>query len=73
MSSGTETIRVDFKGIGWYPVDFITGSIPSGYTSKELTFAAGKIIGNLQGSATKLATTRTISLDTAVIINSNKF
>lgn len=73
LSSGTETIRVDFKGIGWYPIDFITGSIPSGYTSKELTFAAGKIIGNLQGSATKLATTRTISLDTAVTSTATNF
>ena len=45
------------------------GSIPSGYTSKEITFVTNKVVSNIQGtvsgnagSATKLATARTITI-----------
>lgn len=44
------------------------GSIPSGYSNKEITFVAGNIVSNITGalsgnasSATKLATARTIN------------
>ena len=57
-------------GQGWTLLAPSTaGGIPEGYSAAELTFVAGKIVGNVAGSvtgnagtATKLATARTIAL-----------
>ena len=57
-------------GQGWTLLAPSTaGGIPEGYSAAELTFVAGKIVGNVAGSvtgnagtATKLATARTITL-----------
>lgn len=65
------TITVNLVGgRGWTLVAPSTvGSIPSGYTNKEITFQANKIVSNVQGSvsgnagtATKLASKRTITI-----------
>ena len=65
------TITVNLVGgRGWTLVTPSTvGSIPSGYTNKEITFQANKIVSNVQGSvsgnagtATKLANKRTITI-----------
>ena len=57
-------------GQGWTLVAPSTaGAVPSGYSTKELTLAEGKIVANVNGSisgnagtATRLATARTIAL-----------
>ncbi|MCB8570254.1 hypothetical protein LJE06_03935 [Bilophila wadsworthia] len=66
-----EVISVNMiGGQGWTLLAPSTaGGIPEGYSAAELTFVAGKIVGNVAGSvtgnagtATKLATARTITL-----------
>ena len=66
-----EVISVNMiGGQGWTLLAPSTaGGIPEGYSAAELTFVAGKIVGNVTGSvtgnagtATKLATARTITL-----------
>lgn len=44
------TLDVRFNGLGWLRIDPVEGSIPSGYTSKEITFTSG---GAIALSATK--------------------
>lgn len=70
-SATATTITVNLVGgRGWTLVAPSTvGSIPSGYTSKEITFQANKIVSNVQGSvsgnagtATKLQNKRTITI-----------
>lgn len=70
-SATATTITVNLVGgRGWTLVAPSTaGSVPSGYTSKEITFAANKLVSNVNGSvsgnagtATKLATKRTITI-----------
>jgi hypothetical protein len=70
-SATATTITVNLVGgRGWTLVaPSTTGSIPSGYTNKEITFAANKLVSNVNGSvsgnagtATKLATKRTITI-----------
>lgn len=58
VSSATATpITVQFTGFGWSLVTPSTaGSIPSGYTSKEITFVADSIVSNLSGKATTAGT-----------------
>ena len=65
------TITVNLVGgRGWTLVAPSTvGSIPSGYTNKEITFQANKIVSNVQGSvsgnagtATKLASKKIITI-----------
>ena len=70
-SATATTITVNLVGgRGWTLVAPSTvGSIPSGYTNKEITFQANKIVSNVQGSvsgnagtATKLASKKTITI-----------
>lgn len=58
VSSATATpITVQFTGFGWSLVTPSTaGSIPSGYTSKEITFVAGSIVSDLSGKASTAGT-----------------
>ena len=69
--SSTNSISVKFQGHGWQLIAPNTaGSIPSGYSNKEITFAKNAMIatsfkGNAD-TATKLETARTISLTGSV-------
>lgn len=55
-TSVSTAIDAKFFGTGWSRVDATTGSIPSGYTSKEISFNnTVAFIGSLSGSATSLA------------------
>lgn len=53
--STTLDVRLS-SAIGWLmPTSITEGSVPTGYTSKELNFVTGSFVGNLFGSATSLA------------------
>lgn len=63
VSTATSTtIDAKFFGTGWQRVDATAGSIPSGYTSKEISFTnAYGFVGSLSGNATTATTASKLS------------
>lgn len=76
VSSATATtISVQFNGFGWTLVEPSTaGSVPSGYSTKEITFVSNSIVSNLSGKATSAGTADSASkLSSAKTINGTSF
>ena len=76
VSSATATtISVQFNGFGWTLVAPNTaGSVPSGYTTKEITFVPNSIVSNLSGKATSAGTADSAAkLTTPRAINGTNF
>ena len=69
------SIYVQFNGFGWSLVAPSTaGSVPSGYSTKEITFVSNSIISNLSGKATSAGSADTaVKLTTPRAINGTNF
>lgn len=76
VSSATATsISVQYSGFGWTLVAPSTaGSVPSGYSTKEITFVPNSIVSNLSGKATSAGTADSAAkLTTPRAINGTNF
>lgn len=69
------SIQVQYNGFGWSLVAPNTaGAVPSGYTTKEITFVPNSIVSNLSGKATSAGTADSAAkLTTPRAINGTNF